>query len=144
MTQPGDRVTVTVDRVAHGGHCVARHDGQVLFVRHALPGEVVEVEITGSGPKGRFLRADAVAVLTPSPDRVDAPCEHARPGGCGGCDWQHVSPEAQRSLKAEVLREQLLRLGGISEIDGVPLADAVEVVAVEGDRAGLAWRTRVR
>lgn len=144
MTQPGDRVTVTVDRVAHGGHCVARHDGQVLFVRHALPGEVVEVEITGSGPKGRFLRADAVAVLTPSPDRVDAPCEHARPGGCGGCDWQHVSPEAQRSLKAEVLREQLLRLGGISEIDGVPLADAVDVIAVEGDRAGLAWRTRVR
>jgi len=140
----GTRVVVDAERVAHGGHVVARHEGRVVFVRHALPGETVEVEITGEGKGGRFLRGDAVRAVTPSPDRVEAPCPHARPGGCGGCDWQHASPASQRRLKAEVLREQLSRLGGLDEIGGVPLDEAVDVVAVPGDRDGLAWRTRVR
>jgi tRNA/tmRNA/rRNA uracil-C5-methylase (TrmA/RlmC/RlmD family) len=144
MMRVGDRVVVEVGPVAHGGHCVARHEGQVLFVRHALPGERVEAVVTDVGRKNRFVRADAVAVLEPSADRVDAPCPHARPGGCGGCDWQHASLPAQRSLKATVLREQLERLGGIHEIGGVPLADCVDVVAVPGDHEGLGWRTRVR
>jgi tRNA/tmRNA/rRNA uracil-C5-methylase (TrmA/RlmC/RlmD family) len=138
----GARVVVTPERVAHGGHVVARHDGRVLFVRHALPGETVEVEITGQGPKGRFLRADVVRVIEPSQDRVEPPCRHA--GVCGGCDWQHVSLDAQRRLKGEVLREQLTRLGGVHEIDGVPLQSAVDVAAIPGDADGLGWRTRVR
>ena len=140
----GTRVVVDAERVAHGGHVVARHEGRVVFVRHALPGETVEVEITGEGKGGRFLRGDAVRAVPPSPDRVEAPCPHARPGGCGGCDWQLASPASQRRLKAEVLREQLSRLGGLDEIGGVPLDEAVDVVAVPGDRDGLAWRTRVR
>lgn len=144
MMRAGDRLVVEVGPVAHGGHCVARHDGQVLFVRHALPGERVEVVVTDVGRKNRFVRADAVAVLTPSPDRVEAPCAHARPGGCGGCDWQHASVPAQRALKATVLREQLARLGGITELGGVPLEECVDVVAVRGDEGGLGWRTRVR
>ena len=139
---PGARVVVRTERVAHGGHVVARHDGRVVFVRHALPGETVEVVITDLGRKGAFLRADVVRVVDASPDRVDPPCRHA--GVCGGCDWQHASLEAQRRLKAEVLREQLERLGGVTEVDGVPLADAVTVSAVPGDRVGLAWRSRVR
>ncbi|MGD9955742.1 MAG: class I SAM-dependent RNA methyltransferase [Candidatus Nanopelagicales bacterium] len=144
MLARGDRVVVDVGPAAHGGHCVARHEGQVLFVRHALPGERVEAVVTDVGRKNRFVRADAVAVLEPSPDRVEPPCPHARPGGCGGCDWQHASLPAQRALKAAVLREQLERLGGISEIGGVPLAESVDVVAVPGDHDGLGWRTRVR
>jgi tRNA/tmRNA/rRNA uracil-C5-methylase (TrmA/RlmC/RlmD family) len=144
VTEPGERLRLEVGPVAHGGHCVARHEGQVVFVRHALPGEVVEAVVTGSGPKGRYLRADAVEVLQPSADRVPAPCAHAGAGGCGGCDFQHVRPAAQRELKATVLREQLERLGGLTEIAGVPLAEAVHVAAVPGDVDGLGWRTRVR
>lgn len=140
----GETVRVHVERVAHGGHCVARHDGRVVFVRHALPGETVDVEVTGLGPKGRYLRGDAVAVVEPSPDRVVPRCPHARPGGCGGCDWQHVALPAQRELKAEVLREQLARLGGVDAVGGLPLAEAVRVDPVPGDAEGLAWRTRVR
>lgn len=139
----GQRVLVEVGAVAHGGHCVARHEGQVLFVRHALPGESVEVVVTEVGPGGRFLRADAVRVLTPSPDRVAPPCPHAGPGRCGGCDWQHVDLAAQRRLKTAVLVETLSRLGGLTDVGGVPLADAVSVQAVPGDDAGLGWRTRV-
>jgi tRNA/tmRNA/rRNA uracil-C5-methylase (TrmA/RlmC/RlmD family) len=138
----GDRVVLSIERVAHGGHCVARHEGQVVFVRHALPGETVEAVITGEGPKGRYLRADVVAVVDASPDRVTPPCDLA--GRCGGCDWQHVALDAQRRLKSEVLREQLRRLGGITEIGAVALEDAVHVEAVPGDVDGLHWRTRVR
>jgi tRNA/tmRNA/rRNA uracil-C5-methylase (TrmA/RlmC/RlmD family) len=140
----GDRVTVDIERVAHGGHVVARHDGRVVFVRHAIPGETVDVVVTSLGPQGRFVRADAVNVVVASPDRVEPPCAHAGPSKCGGCDWQHVSIEAQHRLKADVLREQLHRLGGLEEIGGVPLAESVSVVALAGDDDGLGWRTRVR
>jgi tRNA/tmRNA/rRNA uracil-C5-methylase (TrmA/RlmC/RlmD family) len=140
----GTRITLDIERAAHGGHCVGRHDGRVVFVRHALPGEQVEAVVTGHGAKDRFLRADAVAILVASPDRVDAPCSHARAGGCGGCDWQHASRGAQLAIKSEILREQLHRLGGLDEVGGVPLADSVSVEAVPGDVDGLGWRTRVR
>jgi tRNA/tmRNA/rRNA uracil-C5-methylase (TrmA/RlmC/RlmD family) len=139
----GQQVVVDVGPVAHGGHCVARHEGQVLFVRHALPGESAEVVVTGKGAGGRFVHADAVRVLTTSPDRVEPPCPYSGPGRCGGCDWQHVDLAAQRRLKAAVLTEALTRLGGLTEIGGVPLASAVTVQAVAGDDAGLGWRTRV-
>jgi tRNA/tmRNA/rRNA uracil-C5-methylase (TrmA/RlmC/RlmD family) len=118
---------------AHGGHCVARdHDGRVVFVRHALPGELVRVRITGDA--GSYRRADAVEVLEPSADRVAAPCPHAGPGRCGGCDWQHASGAAQRELKAAVVREQLTRLAGVD----VP----VTVESLPGGLLG--WRTRIQ
>ena len=124
-----DLPVVEVGPVAHGGHCVARLDGQVVFVRHTLPGERVRIRITERSK--RFLRADAVEVLEAAPDRVTAPCPYA--GDCGGCDFQHVSPEGQRRLLTSVVREQLERLAGLSW-DG-------EVEAVQPDDLG--WRTRV-
>jgi tRNA/tmRNA/rRNA uracil-C5-methylase (TrmA/RlmC/RlmD family) len=122
--------------VAHGGHVVARGgpDGRVVFVRHALPGERVRARITEE--HDRFLRADAVAVLEPSPYRVAPPCPLARPDGCGGCDFQHVALDEQRRLKAAVVREQLQRLGGL-DLD-------VVCEAVPGDEDGLRWRTRMQ
>ncbi|GAA5080380.1 tRNA/tmRNA/rRNA uracil-C5-methylase (TrmA/RlmC/RlmD family) [Thermocatellispora tengchongensis] len=125
---------ITVDRVANGGWCVGRHEGRVVFVRHALPGERVRVRVTEE--TARFLRADAVEVLRPSPDRVQAPCPYAGPGKCGGCDWQHATPEAQRRLKARVIEEQFARLAGIER--------EVTVEEVPGAPGGLGWRTRVQ
>jgi tRNA/tmRNA/rRNA uracil-C5-methylase (TrmA/RlmC/RlmD family) len=128
-----DRVLeLQVDAVAHGGHCVARHEGRVVFVRHALPGERVRAVVDEDGGGG-FCRADAVTVLDPSPDRVAAPCSWARAGGCGGCDLQHVEPKAQRQWKAQVLAEQLQRLAGVDR--------EVEVEELPGGPLG--WRTRV-
>ena len=124
-----------VGPVAHGGHCVARHEGRVVFVRHALPGERVRAVVTDGGPTARYWRADAVEVLVASPDRVTAPCPFAGPGACGGCDWQHATLEAQRQLKATVVAEQLRRLAGLER--------DVVVEAVPGDKDGLGWRTRV-
>jgi tRNA/tmRNA/rRNA uracil-C5-methylase (TrmA/RlmC/RlmD family) len=132
----GERFTVEVGPVAHGGHCVARAEGRVVFVRHALPGETVEVVVTEGGDDDRFWRADAVTVLDASPDRVPAPCPYAGPDACGGCDFQHVALPAQRELKASVVREQLSRLAGLDV--------GVTVEAVPGDDDGLRWRTRQR
>jgi tRNA/tmRNA/rRNA uracil-C5-methylase (TrmA/RlmC/RlmD family) len=149
----GDRCELTVGDVAHGGHCVARlggPGGRVVFVRHALPGELVVAEIT-EVHRG-YLRADAVEVLRASPDRVRPPCPWARPGACGGCDLQHVALPAQRVWKAAVVREQLRRLAGLSDEQVEALGVRVAVLpdpvpydpAGTGGGPGLGWRTRVR
>jgi len=124
-----DLPIVEVGGVAHGGHCVARIDGQVVFVRHALPGERVRVRVTDR--TSSFLRGDAVEILERSPHRVAPPCPWA--SECGGCDFQHVDPAAQRALLGDVVREQLRRLAGL-EWDG-----EVEEVA-----PALGWRTRMQ
>jgi tRNA/tmRNA/rRNA uracil-C5-methylase (TrmA/RlmC/RlmD family) len=125
----GDRFITTIEKVAHGGHFIARHLGAVIFVRHAIPGEEVEIEITGTGSS--FNRADVVNVISPSPDRVSAPCQFAHRAGCGGCDFQHISLERQRQLKSEVITEQFARIAK-RELE----------VTVEEVGAPLGYRTR--
>jgi tRNA/tmRNA/rRNA uracil-C5-methylase (TrmA/RlmC/RlmD family) len=132
----GERYDVRPERIAHGGFVVARHEGVVVFVRHALPGERVVVEVTEGQEGDRFLRADAVEVLEASPDRVTPPCPFSGPDACGGCDFQHVAVPAQRALKAAVVAEQLKRLAGLDV--------EVTVEGVPGDGSGLDWRTRVQ
>ncbi|MEV6108036.1 class I SAM-dependent RNA methyltransferase [Streptomyces sp. NPDC051940] len=142
----GEEYEVTVGPVAHGGHCIARTDeGRVLFVRHTLPGERVTARITEGNEDSRFLRADAVEIHEASKDRVEAPCPFSGPGRCGGCDWQHVAPGAQRRLKGAVVAEQLQRLAGLTPEeagwDGT-------VEPAPGDKVAKgevpAWRTRVQ
>lgn len=140
----GTRLELTIGPVAHGGHCVARvpatdgSRGMVVFVRHALPGERVIAEVTEQ--QRGYLRADAVEVLEPAPQRVPPPCPYSGPNRCGGCDFQHVSPEYQRELKAAVVREQLIRLGRLTEAEVDELGIRVE--ALPGGALG--WRTRLR
>ena len=133
----GRRLEVEVGAVAHGGHCVARHEGRVIFVRHALPGEVVLAEVT-EDPGGGFCRADAVEVRTASPGRVSPPCPLADialgTSRCGGCDWQHATAQTQRELKSAVVTEQLKRIAGLDW--------PVEVQPLPGGL--LRWRSRVR
>ena len=128
----GQRVTVDIEKIAHGGHCVARFEGQVIFVRYAIPGERAVVEVTSVNSK--MARGDAISIITPSVHRVTPPCKYAKPGGCGGCDFQHIDLAHQRTLKSEVIVEQFSRLGGMQvecEVLGVEPAD------------GLHWRTRM-
>jgi len=125
----GDRFVATIEKVAHGGHFIARHLGAVIFVRHAIPGEEVEIEITGTGSS--FNRADVVKVISASADRVSAPCQFAHRLGCGGCDFQHISLPRQRALKSEVIAEQFSRI-----------AKRDLTVEVEEVGAPLGYRTR--
>jgi len=128
----GQRVTVDIGPVAHGGHFVARHEGAVIFVRHAITGERAVVEITSVSSK--MARGDAIEIILASPHRVVAPCKFSGPGGCGGCDFQHVEISHQRELKRQVVQEQFSRLGKI-DLD-------LDVIGVEPEN-GLHWRTRM-
>ena len=119
-----------IGAVAHGGHFVARHEGRVIFVRHALTGEVVDVRVTEVSK--RFARADVVAVHRASPHRVTPPCPIA--GLCGGCDFQHVEPGHSRELKRQVVTELLGHLGGYG------FSGEVQEVLP----APLGWRRRMR
>jgi tRNA/tmRNA/rRNA uracil-C5-methylase (TrmA/RlmC/RlmD family) len=125
----GDRIEVTIEKVAHGGHFIARHKGAVIFVRHAIPGEVCIIELTSIGKT--FNRADVVSVQTPSDFRVIAPCKFSGSDGCGGCDFQHISEEYQRTLKSQVITEQFAR---IAKMD--------ITVDVEKISETTKWRTR--
>src|SRR4051812_35489726 len=100
---------LTTGAAANGGSCVARHDGRVVFVRYALPGEVVRARVTGD--RGSYWHAEAIEVLEPSADRVESLCPIAGVGGAGCCDLAFATPEAARVLKGEVVANQLARLG---------------------------------
>ena len=126
----GEVIDVTIEKVAHGGHFIARHEGCVIFVRHAIPGEKCRIEINSVGSS--FNRADVVEVIEASKDRVVAPCEYSHRQGCGGCDFQHVSIARQLSLKADVITEQFAR---IAKMD-----ISVEVESVGSE---LGWRSRI-
>ena len=107
------RLLLRPDRFAAGGDAIARdEDGRVVFVRGALPGETVEAEIVSE--KKDWARAVTVAVIVPSPDRVIPPCPSRR-AGCGGCGWQHLTIEAQRAARVDIVSDALRRTGGVAE-----------------------------
>lgn len=137
--QIGTRIELEIGAIAHGGHCVARYDGRVYFVRHTLPGERVVAEVT-EDKGGAFARADAVEVLRAAPQRTTPACRYSGPGGCGGCDFQHVTPEYQREMKAGVITEQLARVGRLTPEHITALQ--ILVAPLTDDATG--WRTRVQ
>lgn len=96
----------SLDLEANG---VARHDGKVVFVRGALPGERVRAELIRSKP--RFSTAETVEVLRASSIRVTPACPHF--GVCGGCSMQHVDPAAQVAIKQRALEDQLQHIGNV-------------------------------
>ncbi|MCI4676264.1 TRAM domain-containing protein [Mycolicibacterium litorale] len=126
-------LVVSTGAAANGGSCVARHEGRVIFVRYALPGERVRVRITGD--RGSYWHAEAFEVLEPSPDRVDSLCPIAGVDGAGCCDLAFAEPHAARVLKGQVVANQLERLGEFA------WQGAAEPV---GDDVALGWRARVR
>ncbi len=134
---------LTVGKPAHGGHFVARHEGRVVFVRHALPGERVRVRFTETDDGASFWRADVVEVLEASPHRVahpwpvaDAPAAAAASrAAVGGAEFGHIALDEQRRIKAGIFEEQLSRLARTE----LP----VTVEPASGETSdGLGWRTR--
>lgn len=98
--------------MAHGGRAVARHEGQVVFVEGAYPGEEAEVEVTRVAAKHSF--ATAIRIVEASPHRIPAPCPHFGP--CGGCQWQTASYPAQLRWKQEIVADQLRFVGRLPEV----------------------------
>ncbi|WP_315769882.1 class I SAM-dependent RNA methyltransferase [Rhodococcoides kroppenstedtii] len=128
----GRVLEVVVGTPGHGGFCVARYDGRVIFVRHSLPGETVRALIT-EDTGGSFCRADAVEIVDASPERIAPLCPIAGPGASGCCDLSHASEAGARAWKAAVVSEQLRRIARVeTDVD----------VETWGERTG--WRTRLR
>ena len=128
----GEILTLDIGNIANGGHFVARHDNQIIFVRHAISGETAKVKVTAIN--SRFAFGDAVEILQPSKDRVAPPCQYSHPEGCGGCDFQHINYDVQSDLKKEVIKDQFKR---ITKIDILP-----EIITANPSN-GLHWRSRL-
>jgi len=131
----GEVIEVQIGPVAHGGHFVARYNGQVIFVRHGITDELVKIKITSVSSK--IAHADVIEVLKPSENRVSPPCKYA--GSCGGCDFQHIDINSQREYKSAIIKEQFLRIG---KMDLDALGFDLKVQALEPTN-GLHWRTRM-
>ncbi len=101
--------TALIESVTHDGRGIARTDGKKVFVAGALSGETVQFIRRKS--HRNFDEAELLEVLDASPERITARCEAF--GRCGGCSLQHVTPERQRAIKAQTLRDNLERIGRV-------------------------------
>lgn len=128
-----DTVTVELTTMAHGGDALGRHEGKVIFVPYAIPGETVRAEIIDDREHYAFARL--AEVLEPSAHRVDPPCPFFGQDKCGGCQWQHIDYDTQLKLKADVLTDQLERIGDI---------EAPRVHPTLADRTGWTYRNHAQ
>ncbi|HVC20278.1 MAG TPA: TRAM domain-containing protein [Vicinamibacterales bacterium] len=109
-------ITVDIEKPAAGGRMIARHEGQVVLVQQAIPGERMRVRITRVRPGVAY--ADPVEVVEASPDRRAVQGDWM----CGGCAYAHIAAARQPALKAEILRDALARIGGLTVPGPVPVA----------------------
>ncbi|MFV0252210.1 MAG: class I SAM-dependent RNA methyltransferase [Beutenbergiaceae bacterium] len=135
----GAHVSLEIGQPVHGGHALARYQGRVVFVRHAIPGERAMVRLTEQ--RRGYWRGDAVDVDNPSPDRVSSRWPAAGPGGVGGGELAHISLAGQRRWKREVVLDAMTRIAGIDAADD--LLSQFGVSAVPGAADGTGYRTRI-
>ncbi|NSX29876.1 class I SAM-dependent RNA methyltransferase [Gardnerella vaginalis] len=139
------QVTMRIERYADQGRCVGHLDGRVVFVRFALPGELVVVRMDEPmRAKAHFFTGEVVEVLEPSADRVEPQWKLAGPlaqgGGVGGADLIHVSLPGQIRWKASVIANQFQRLAHMD----VSASDiTVECMPGDEELNGFNWRTRM-
>jgi tRNA/tmRNA/rRNA uracil-C5-methylase (TrmA/RlmC/RlmD family) len=133
----GKELTLNIEKVAHGGIFVARHEGRVIFVSHTLPGEKVRARVF-EDKGGSFARAETVEVLEASPHRVKHVWKAAADGAVGGAEFGHIDLNYQLELKADVLEEALSRMAGIT------MRPLVEQAPGDDLANGLGYRTRVQ
>src|SRR6266404_140492 len=113
----GERIRLKIERLSTGGEGVGRADGMVVFVPYAAPNDELDVEIADT--RKRFARAKILKVVSPSPDRTEAPCPYYF--RCGGCTWQHLTYEAQLRAKRDLVQETLERIGGLRGTEVKPV-----------------------
>lgn len=138
----GKTIDLDVTNIAHGGVSVARHEGRVVFVADAIPGERVRARVSSDSKKS-FWRAETVEVLEPSQYRQqhiwdEAALDRDPDNRAGGAEFGHITLAHQRELKRQVITDSLQRMAGISS------DVTVEAVAGDDERGGKGWRTRVR
>jgi len=117
MTDPLYELTLTA--LTYGGEAMGRLDGgRAVFVPFGLPGERVRIRLAEE--KRGYARGEIVEVLQAAPERITPRCKHF--GQCGGCHYQHISYKMQLTAKADILRDQLQRIG---KIENPPVQETV-------------------
>jgi len=128
MLKRGDEVLLEITTAAFEGKAVARHEGLVVFVENAVPGDLVTAKLLKI--KKSFLEAKVVRIERPSPLRVEPRCQYF--GVCGGCKWQHVEYQAQLRFKQQQVVDSFERIGGFSNINILPIIGADELYFYRG------------
>lgn len=117
MLKKNDRVTVEIENLGNDGEGIGRADGYPLFIKDALPGDVVEAQVMKAKKNYAFARMDKL--LSASPSRVEPVCpDHRR---CGGCQLQALAYEKQLEYKEQKVREDLIRIGGLTDPKVLPI-----------------------
>jgi 23S rRNA (uracil1939-C5)-methyltransferase len=108
---------LTIERIATEGKCVGHHEGKVVFVQGVAPGDVVDVRITRG--KSSFMEGEAIKFHEYSKDRIDPFCSHF--GTCGGCKWQHINYDLQKTYKRQQVVDQFTRIGKVEIPEVMPI-----------------------
>lgn len=120
MLQPNDLITGEIQSLAFGGEGILRHEGFVVFIPFAAPGDLVKCRIRRV--KKSYGYGDLVEILRPSLQREKPRCPYF--GRCGGCQLQHISYEGQLEQKKVWVEDALLRIGKFTDIPVAPVIPA--------------------
>ncbi len=115
--EKNSEVTLNIESLSGDGTTVAHHEGLVIFVEGAVPGDTVKAKIWKL--KKNFAEARATELLTPSPHRIEAQCKHF--GTCGGCRWQTLAYDAQLHFKHQHVTDVFKRIGGFDPVEILPV-----------------------
>ncbi len=115
---------ITITDYAAEGKSLVRHDGKVIFVSGAIPGDIVNIQIGKS--KKDWAEGRATAIIEPAPDRLTPFCKHF--GNCGGCKWQMLPYEKQLQYKQQEVEQNLKRIGKIDLPEIMPIIGSEQTV----------------
>ncbi len=107
---------ILIERIASEGKCVGHHEEKVVFVSGVAPGDVVDVRITKG--KSSFMEGEPVKFHQYSKDRIEPFCSHF--GTCGGCKWQHINYDLQKSYKRQQVLDQFQRIAKVKIPEVLP------------------------
>lgn len=120
-----DPFEVTVERIVGDGKGIAFHDGKTIFIPETAPGD--RVTARAKSQRGKVIQAEAVEIVEPSPQRVEAPCPYY--SECGGCDFQHLSYDDQLATKVSMIQDSLRRIGKLDPVPEVPITASPDPLA---------------
>lgn len=108
---------IQIERIAAEGKCLGHYEGKVVFVNNVAPGDIVDIRITKG--KSSFMEGEAIAFHEYSKERTDPFCSHF--GTCGGCKWQHINYELQKTYKRQQVIDQFTRIGKVAIPEVLPI-----------------------
>jgi 23S rRNA (uracil1939-C5)-methyltransferase len=108
----GEKIQLEIKSVTYGVESLGYYNGFVVFVPFTVPGDIVDAEITNLAKN--FARAKILAIVKPSPNRIDSACKYF--GECGGCHWQNIKYENQLIYKEDIVRNTLKRIGKLDDV----------------------------